>query len=416
MHPNLRRGHDALWKKFFRPENNLIYDTAFHDPACLPTPEEIASSIPNCAGWGTGMEDCTLTGGFVLAGMVAAHRVTGEREWADKARRIFRGLVSLGTISRTRGYVARGFAPGQTAIYPNSSADQYTSFVFGLWSYAKSAVATGEERREAARLLTDVARLVESFGGDIPREDMKPSIYGDTAAITADRACRVLQFYKAAHDLSGDPHWQDAYAAKVEEDGRARLACHYGPDEWPANRNVHCVVQSQAAFRLLYDVETDPVIRETYRKALNDEALCVIGRIARWREIAAGPVRKELPPQWRRFWPSFIEGRPAYDPSKQPEVAAWFEYCRAHAEDFPPPPDLLAEAGPALPWLRHQTESLATAILCEDAGLKRRAAAEAWPMLTEVDWPRVAEAGVWEGLDLAYWRGVEEGAFPREGN
>ena len=66
MHSNMRRGHDALWRKFFNPETNLIYDCEFTEASQYPTPEEVARSHPSCAGWGTGMEDCTLTAGFVL--------------------------------------------------------------------------------------------------------------------------------------------------------------------------------------------------------------------------------------------------------------------------------------------------------------------------------------------------------------
>lgn len=411
MHPNLHRAHLALWQKFFCPETNLIYDTAFHEPAHLPTTEEIYASIPNCAGWGTGMEDCALTAGFVLDAMVTAHRVTSEECWAGRARQIFRGLVKLGQVSRTRGFVARGFAPGSTAIYPNSSADQYTSFVYGLWRYARSPIARPAERQTATELIVDVALLVESFDHNIPREDMRPSIYGDTNTIEPGRACRILEFYKAAYDLSGDRHWQEVYMQKVEEKGRARLACHYGPEVWPLNRNVHAVVQSQVAFRLLYETENDAGIRAAYKAALRAEAQSVIGRIPLWREIVARPMGKALPPQWRRFWPSFIQKYPEYNPAVLEDVRKFSQYCRDHAAELPPPADVLAAAEPALPWLRHQTESLATVMLCEEDDLRCEAAREAWPMLTEVDWTKVAQAGVWECLDLGYWRGVEAGVF-----
>jgi len=53
-------------------------------------------------------------------------------------------------------------------------------------------------------------------------------------------------------------------------------------------------------------------------------------------------------------------------------------------------------------------------MLCEETDLKRRAAEDALPMLREVDWTLVAQAGVWECLDLGYWLGVEAGVFPVE--
>jgi len=410
VHPKLREAHDAQWRKFVHPENNLAYDIEIADPSQLPTEEEVRASIPNCAGWGTHMEDCCLTAGFVLDGLVAAHRVTGQEEWAGKARRIFQGLVSLGTVSRTRGFVARGFAPGRKDIYPNSSADQYTSFVFGLWSYARSPIATAPERETAARLLADVAELVNSFGHDVPREDMQPSIYGDTNAINADRACRILTFYKAAYDLTGDRRWRELYLAKIEENRRARLCCHYGPDPWPMDRNLHAVVQNQAAFRLLYEGEHDAVIREAYRKALFDEALCVMNRLPLWRQIAARPKTPLVPARWRDFWPAFSKAHPDYDPALHEHVVQWFRWCRDHDHEFPPDPSRVRHV---LPWLRHQTEALGVVMLSDADDLKREAAVEGWPMLTQVEWSANGHAGVWEPMEMAYWRGVEAGVFPR---
>jgi len=414
MHPNLRRGHDALWHRFFDARTNLIYDTPFHEPADLPTPEEVAASQPSCAGWGTGMEDCALSGGFVLDGMVAAHRVTGDEEWALKARKIFHGLVALATIHGVRGYVARGRAPGREDVYPNSSTDQYTSFVFGMWSFARSSIATDGEKAKAAELLVDIARRVEAHGGDIPRIDGRPSIYGDSSAFEEGRACRLLQVYRAAHELSGDAHWQDLYMEKVEENDRARLTCHYGPEIWPLNRNTHGVNQSQAAFHLLYKTEADPEIREAYRKALRAEALSVANRIPLWREKLRADTQQSCPPNWRTRFEAFLREHPDYDPGEAEEVQAWHAWGRAHGAEFPSTAEMEKRAILALPWLRHQTQSLVTVVLSDDEDLKRQVAGEAWAMLTEADWSLVAHAGVWECLDQCYWRGIESGMFPRE--
>ena len=415
MNPNMRRGHDALWQRFYNPENHLIYDCEFTDESQFPTPEEVAASHPSCAGWGTGMEDCTLTAGFVLDAMLTAHRVTGEQEWAEKSRNLFCGLRALGTVSGVPGYVARGFAPGRSDVYPNSSADQYTSYVYGVWRYATSPVAAEEEKEEAARLLTEVARFVEGSGHNIPRMDGRPSIYGDSDTIEPGRACRVLQFYRAAYELSGDEHWCDLYLAKANEHDRARVRCHYGPEVWNLRRNIHAVAQSQIAFRLLYEAETDVELKSAYASALEAEALSVIGRLDRWREIMAQPMEKAFPPRWRPLFAGFLKEHPDYDPEYQQEVQKWHHFRKYRPEEFPPSEEELAQAKPALPFLRHQTETLAIVMLCENEALKRQAAETAWPMLAEIDWSLVGDARDWECMDLGYWRGVESGVFPEEG-
>ena len=217
MTDNLRRGHDALWARFFCDETDLIYDRRMRVPDDFPTEEEIAREIPSAAGWGTGMEDCCLTAGFVLPALLRAHRVEGAEAWALKARKLFRGLVRLGTISGVPGYVARGFAPGRTDVYPNSSADQYTSYVYALWRFAQWPEATDGEKEQATALVVDVAKRVEAFDGDIPRKDGRPSIYGDTSTIEPGRACRLLMFYRAAHVMGGDAHWHSRYMESVED-------------------------------------------------------------------------------------------------------------------------------------------------------------------------------------------------------
>jgi hypothetical protein len=412
MNPAMRRMHDALWDKFYRNETHLVYDNEITDFAVLPTAGEVAASIPNCAGWGTWMEDCALNGGFLLEAMVTAHRLTGETEWANKARSLFKGLVALGTAGPTKGFVARGFAPGRTHdVYPNSSTDQYTSFVFGVWRYAISEIPTHEERATACTLLTDIAALIESFGDNIPRMDMRPSIYGDTNTIEPGRACRILMFYKAAHELSGDTHWRDRYVEKVEEQDRVRLRTHYGPEVWDLRMNTHAVIQSQTAFRLLFESENDAVIRDAYRKALSAEAQSVIVRIPKWREIVSQPMGRALPPRWREFWPAFAKDCPDHDLGRIEDVQRFSRYMRDHAREEPVAPDVVARAKPMLPWLRHQTESLAIAMLCDDSELKLQAAEAGRSMLNEVDWPLVGQSCVWAGLELAYWHGLDSGVL-----
>lgn len=411
MHANFCRGHQALWERFYHPETKLCYDLVFTDQSQYPTVAEVAAEIPSCAGWRTGMEDCCLTGGFVLDGLVTAHRVTGEDEWADKARLIFQGLEQLGTVSGVAGYVARGFAPGRTDVYPNSSADQYTSYVWGLWNYAKSNIATAAERQTVTRLLVEVAAFAEASDHDLPRLDGRPSIYGDTSTIEPGRACRILMFYKAAYDLSGDGHWQERYLEMVEDQDRARISSHYGPEIWDPKRNVHGVVQSQAAFRLLYEAETDAELKAAYDRALTAEARSVVMRVALWREVMARPMQQALPAHWRECWATFRRANPDYTGGQFEHVKRWHAYFHARGHEFPRPDAQLAAAPPAIPWLRHQTQSLDTVMMCNDQELLQRAADDARPMLAEVDWGMVAEAGVWEGLEPAYWRGVEAGLF-----
>lgn len=414
MHPHLQAGHDALWPRFFDPSTNLIYDVAFTDPSQFPTDEEIRAERPNCAGWMTGMEDCCLTGGFVLDALLLAHRLTGEQAWAQKARCVFAGLASLATKSPTRGFVARGFAPGGREVYPDSSVDQYTSFVYGVWRYARSDLAGEAERRAAARLLEGVAAFVEAHDDRIVRADGAPAIYGDTDAFLPDRACRLLEFYKAAADLSGDEHWQRRYREKAEEKIRLRLVCFDGPDPRPADWNIHDIAQNQLAWRLLYELETDAAIRAACREAMAAQARCVRSRIGRWREHAGEPLVRLVPDRWRYLLPGFLERHAEYDPADAQQVRWFLRYVDEHGSGPAIPAEALRRVEPRYHGLklRQAAEAVTVVMLSEEPDLKREAADEAWQMLTGFDWAQLGDARIWECLDLGYWWGVAAGVFP----
>jgi hypothetical protein len=161
----------------------------------------------------------------------------------------------------------------------------------------------------------DVARRVEAFGHNIPRLDGKPSIYGDTNTVEPGRACRILELYRAAFELSGDGHWHELYRLKTDEQDRARPRCHYGPEVWELRRNIHAVAQSPIAFRMLYETETESGLKAAYRYALEAEALSVICRLDFWREIVGKPLGKAFPPRWRPVFAAFLKAHPDYNPA-----------------------------------------------------------------------------------------------------
>jgi hypothetical protein len=418
---------------FYNSENNLFYEVEFTDPSQFPTRAEVAMSIPSPRGSGTGMEDCCLNGSWILDGLLSAHRVTGDKEWADKARKVFQGLVSLGAAGRTKGFVARGFAPGRRDIYPNSSTDQFAGFIYAMWAYAKSRVCSADERKTATELVVNVARLVESFHDDIPTDNMEPSIYGDTSAMKPDRACRLLQFYKAAYDLSGDKRWQDVYMDRVEHNNRARLDCYYGSphvDPMFLTHAVYGYFQSQAAQRLLYETEGDPEIRDAYRRAMSATAAVHMPKIDLWRERIAAPPRHVIPGEWKLYWGAFVKEQPIWGlPQaflseeglrRDVGLGAFRQFVKENRERILAEasrygkPELLTRAVTRLPSLQVPVEVVAIAMLSEDIELKREAARKGWEILSSVDFSRAGSCNDLCCVAGAYWRGAEAGLFPLE--
>lgn len=385
MHPNIRRAHDALWERFFNAESNLLYDVPFTHPSQFATREEMLNDLPTWKGAGSGLEDCTLAGGWVLDGMVSAHRVSGEDEWAEKARRLFKGLCATGTMGPTKGLVARGFAPGRTEVWRSTSADMVASFFYGMWRYAQSALCTGAERARVAEMFTDAAALFESFDDDIPTYDLKPNLYGDIGALEAGRACRILQVYKAAHALGGDARWHDAYMARVEAHNRIRLQSYYGPEPRALNMATHGVWQSQAAFRQLYELEDDAEIKAAYLTAINAQATHLMDFV-RAEDAQTGAPGELYPGGWREH-----------------------VYTGDRVKDKP---DYVREAVPFKHIPGRRIQAFATVLLGEDDALKREAADLLWPMLSTIDMTQPGPCHSVRLVDLSYWRGVEQGLFP----
>lgn len=397
MHPKVRAFHDRLWRHFFDRRSNLFYEYRQDDDA-FPTPAEVAAGIPNPAGWATGMEDCCLNGGWILDGLLLAYETTGADEWADKARVVWSGLSRLGTISRTPGFVARGHRPGRTDIYPNSSPDQVTAYVCALCQWCQSPLATAADRRLAAEVAAAICRLIESFDFDLPTEDRRPSIYGNTADIAPDRAGRLLLFLKAGAWLTGDAHWAAVYRTKLEESDRARLRCIHEPE--PIGTNLHARFQSQAAWRVLATLETDETVRAAIREALLANARSVRHRIDDWRVWQRGPHGP--PPPWRPGWNEYCRRQPNADRVTLEGVRGFLHYLHEQSPTFVNDQK----------HVRQAFDALGIVMMAPDAALRAEAARRGWTALLEVDPSLIHFGTALACLEAGYWRAVQAGLMP----
>lgn len=390
------RAHDALWGRFYRAESRLFYEREFTDDGDFPTDREIAGCVPNTTGWATGMEDCCLNGGWILDGLLCAHAATKDASWAAKAREVFLGLARLGSLAPLRGFIVRGTAPSRDDYYPNSSADQATSFVCAMVRYAASPVARLVEREMARDLVERVARLVEGFHDDLPTADGKPSIYGDTSTMHPGRACRLLLIYKAAHALTGENHWADAYRARATAGDGARPRCHFPSEPVAREQNLHAHFQSQAAFRVLFDIESNAALKACYGKALDATATAVLawaGGWGGWRFDEAGPDLS-----WRECWRRFLEENPG---PHAHDLQGQMPFVRFQRLLTPGICHDLAE-------LRRPVEAFAICMMAENPALRAAAAQRVGP----VDFGKVRISTAIACLEGAYWRGVTSGLFP----
>ena len=320
LHRKIKICHDRIWGRFIHPDLGLIYDYVSPEESrppfwWLPTLDEIARRYPNPQGWSTGMEDASLNGGVYLAAMVRAHRVTRDDEYAEKARRLYKGLIRTATCSPEKGFIARALTYDGAGWYPASSVDQYTWWMHGMWTYARSGIPTGQEIDVMRGVVRDVCARLERDGWEINREDGGQAYYCDLGAFTADRSTRLLEVLLIAHDLTRDAHWLDVYYEKVHEKDDRRLESVR--DTLSFSPTPYTVLQTAASLLPLIELESEDGIRQRYLSALN---ACARGM---WYAVPAcyqydqdRILQADWDPDWRKRFPpeGFHKGGVRFEP------------------------------------------------------------------------------------------------------
>ncbi len=313
--------HQRIWERLIHPQLGLIYDYVGPDEDArppfwwLPTAEEIARRYPNPQGWSTGMEDSSLNGGVYLTAMVTAYRLTGETQYAEKARRLYQGLMRTATCSQETGLIVRSLTYDGQHWYPASSVDQYTWWFHGMWVYAHSDIATPQEVAAIKQVVHDVCTRLERDGWQILQEDGKPAYWCNLDAIRIDRSSRLLELLLIAYDLSADPHWLELYQQKLAEQNYARLD---SIQDWLAMTGTpYVILQNAASLIPLIALETNDDIRKCYTTSLT---ACARGMwyavLACYRYDSEQVASADWDPDWRKRYPpdGFHKGGISFEP------------------------------------------------------------------------------------------------------
>lgn len=308
--------------EFFDSAMNLIYDERVsleHKKRFrqLPTPEEIAQRLPNPCGWATGMEDSVINGGVALGMYLDAGN-------AAMARKIYTGLRLCGTISGLPGFVARSVSPhDQQSFYPESSRDQYTHYVYGLWEYFHSPLSSDCEKNEIARLLTEVAEFCEKYvtpANDytLPRADFGAprSTVCKLWEVQPHEAARLPMFYAAAWSVSGDQHWFDMYRQYAVE------AAEAGNRLEPHTYCSYALLQMCCSCRLIHDVESDPELKACYAAAMRRAAEYVSFNLLRAADVSYRVDYAAMSPSWRQLRTAIILPGSRHVIPEMPEACA----------------------------------------------------------------------------------------------
>lgn len=269
---------DTAWnfisEQLFMPETNLVYDFITsrdheHRFDHLPTAEEIARQVPNPCGWGTGMEDCMLNAGSVMEILVLRHRRHPREEYRKFAAKVLEGMALCAEVHGVPGFVVRGVSPRDgRSCYINSSRDQFTLFVYGLWRYWRSALPGEAERARAAGLLVKVAEYCERTvtaqnGWNLLRLDGRPGQVSKLWECGPHEVLRLPMFYAAVYEVTGNAHWRELCLryATPGIDIMLNLDCNH--PWWDVE-----LMQMQLSLVLLYETEPDQKRKKKYRHGM----------------------------------------------------------------------------------------------------------------------------------------------------
>lgn len=216
---------------FISPATDLAYGKRLNGPrgiAVLEKPEGVAQGRVMGEhrpwGYGSGIEDPAYQTGMLLFALCDAEEATGEAFFAEMARRVFRGLQRMSAISPVEGFVPRGPHPADgKSYYRDSSLDQHSLYVCGLWRYHRSRLASPAEKASIRDIVGRVLRRLEKAQWSIQVEDGSAVAHAGGSMLRWEprTSALLLMMLAAAHDVTGDARWKDACDRfSGEENGR----------------------------------------------------------------------------------------------------------------------------------------------------------------------------------------------------
>ena len=344
----------VTWDRFFQKDVQTFADyLSSYEPgkelAHLPTAEEVKHQFPNPCGYSTGMEDGMILGGAMLSILADRYAVTQDEALRERMSQVFKGMRLSATVHGVPGYVARNVCPeDRKSVYINSSRDQYTHFVHGLWKYYHSPLVDEATKGEIRDILRAVAERMIEFvtpenDYDFCRADGQHCPLGICRMwnVQAHEAARLPMIYAAAWDVTQDERYRKEWRRYVAEAVKQSAT----PD---GHKPAYALLQMQCSLELLLALEPENSLKSEIEKVMAHVAQLATKRTAYicsqiakksptemqmlgpdWRKVPVWKNQKGYPnPQWgayREIWHITREaGESAIVPLMlpQPEIPA----------------------------------------------------------------------------------------------
>lgn len=284
---------------FFSPATDLAYGHRINGPQGLgvlePAAEVAARRVhgePRPHGYGSGIEDLAYQNGMLLYALCDAEEATGAPEFGRLARRVFAGMRRMSAISSVAGFVPRGPHPADgKSYYPDSSLDQHSLYVCGVWRYYRSRLSSAEDKAQIRSIIAAIVNRFEKNNWAFLVEDASRGSHagGSMLPMRPTVAVLLLTMLAVAHDVTGDTHWRQC-AERFGAENNGRRWELFANDDWrsPEIRFNNFINQDALRTETLRRLESNPVRREILRQ--------------RNVRIAEGMLSSSYFNQWKRTW------------------------------------------------------------------------------------------------------------------
>ena len=296
----------VTWQRFYKSDTQLFYDyLSSYEPGQelrhLPTAAEVARQYPNPYGYGTGMEDCMISAGAMLSTLVDRYAVTRDETLRERADSVFQGVQRCATAHGVPGFLARGVCDEDLkSIYVNSSRDQYTHAVHGLWLYFHSPLSRASTRSAVGEVCAAIAdRMTRNVTPENDYDSLRADGTRDSRGISrmwhvkGHEAARLPMLYAAAWDTTGRREYHERFRTYIAPAVEQSFVIEDG-------QPTYALLQMQCSLELLARLEQDAELAQQMRRTM----ATVSGRCAA-RAAVADRTAQDLDltmvgPDWRQ--------------------------------------------------------------------------------------------------------------------
>lgn len=308
LEDKMAQAWEVTWNRFFIEDVQTFADylTSYEqgkELSHLPTAEEVQRQYPNPCGYSTGTEDGMILGGAMLSIISDMYAVTEDENLRVSARKVYSGVRLCATVHGVPGFLARNVCRDDgKSIYINSSRDQYTHGVHGLWKFYRSPLSDEATKDEIREILAAVAERMIKFvtpqnDYDFCRADGKRCPLGICRMwnVQAHEAARLPMIYAAAWDVTGNENYYKQWRRYVEK----AVQQSANPDP---NVPGYAILQMQCSLELLSLLEKNDDLKAEIKKVMRHLAAMAEKRSAQVAARLAHKTAAEmcmLGPDWR---------------------------------------------------------------------------------------------------------------------